>query len=642
MKQIALDVMTQYKYLSNLLAWNDKLLYTATIADMENNDYLQALHLLDPNTKEDKELGKPQKRIPAYQVGNEILLVEKTDSEFIETKFVKLKEDGTTEEAFTLPLAVDDIREANAQYYVVQATIHKDCPDYHTLSEQAKKAYHEAVKKENDYLILDEYPFFYNGAGFINGTRTNLFLVDKETLAITRIGNVTLTVESLEVDGDTIYFLGNDYASMKTMFASIYAYDMKTGTCEEVYHNEKAYISRIVVAQHTLYAMAAFDTCISGQNFYEVKDNDLKEVCKSEWMFYNSVGSDCRYGKTHGMVKHNDGVYLITTDQERSIVVKFDGQTLEMITDGEGSCDDMAFVEEELYVIGMKDMKLQEVYKAPSFEQLTTINEDVLKDTYVAKPERFTCFNEDEIVGWALKPFNFDETKTYPMILDIHGGPKTAYGEVFYHEMQVWASMGYFVIFCNPHCSDGKGDAFANYIKHYGATDYYDIMAFVDKALERYPQIDKERLAVTGGSYGGYMTNWIVTHTDRFKAAASQRSISNRVADFYYSDYSYDTTYENGIPLDEKAIDLFWQRSPLKYVENAVTPTLFIQSTEDYRCPFPEALQLFSALKWKGVDTKICGFKGENHELSRSGKPLHRLRRLQEITDWLVKYTKAE
>ena len=136
------------------------------------------------------------------------------------------------------------------------------------------------------------------------------------------------------------------------------------------------------------------------------------------------------------------------------------------------------------------------------------------------------------------------------------------------------------------------------------------------------------------------MTNWIITHTDRFKAAASQRSISNRVADFYYSDYSYDTTYENGIPLDEKAIELFWERSPLKYVENAVTPTLFIQSTEDYRCPFPEAVQLFSALKWKGVETKICGFKGENHELSRSGKPLHRLRRLQEITDWLTKYTK--
>ena len=196
------------------------------------------------------------------------------------------------------------------------------------------------------------------------------------------------------------------------------------------------------------------------------------------------------------------------------------------------------------------------------------------------------------------------------------------------------------MIFCNPHCSDGRGDEFADYLKHYGATDYDDLMMFVDRAIEVYPQIDKDRLCVTGGSYGGYMTNWIITHTDRFKAAVSQRSISNRVADFYYSDYSYDATYENGIDLNAEAIELFWDRSPLKYVENAVTPTLFIQSTEDYRCPFPEAIQLFSALKWKGVETRICGFIGENHELSRSGKPEHRLRRLEEITNWMEIHVK--
>ena len=447
-----------------------------------------------------------------------------------------------------------------------------------------------------------------------------------------------MDVECVEIQEGKVYLLANDYESMKTMFASIYCYDPENDTLSELYHNEKAYLRRIVFAKGRLFAMGAFDTCISGHSFYEVKEGELVLALKSEWMFYNSIGSDCRYGKTHGVIEKDGKVYLITVDKERSIVVCFDGETLENVTDGEGSVDDMAFVGDTLYVTAMKDMKLQELYEAPSFRQVTSVNEKVLESRYVAKPERFTCFNEDEITGWALKPIDFDPTKKYPMILDIHGGPKTAYGEVFYHEMQVWASRGYFVVFCNPHCSDGKGDDFANYIRHYGSTDYYDIMAFVDKALELYP-IDPERLAVTGGSYGGYMTNWIITHTDRFKAAASQRSISNRVSDFYYSDYSYDTTYENGIPLDSKAIELFWDRSPLKYVENAVTPTLFIQSTEDYRCPFPEALQLFSALKWKGVETRICGFKGENHELSRSGKPLHRIRRLKEITDWLISHT---
>ena len=146
---------------------------------------------------------------------------------------------------------------------------------------------------------------------------------------------------------------------------------------------------------------------------------------------------------------------------------------------------------------------------------------------------------------------------------------------------------------------------------------------------------------MTGGSYGGYMTNWIITHTDRFKCAASQRSISNRYADFFYSDYAFDTTYENGIPLDDEAMKLFWDRSPIKFLDKAKTPTLFIHSTEDYRCPFPEALQLYTALKINGVETRICLFKGENHELSRSGKPTHRIRRLKEITSWMDRYLKA-
>ena len=328
-------------------------------------------------------------------------------------------------------------------------------------------------------------------------------------------------------------------------------------------------------------------------------------------------------------------------DNERSIVASYDGKAFAPVTDFEGSVDDLTFADGRLFVLALKDMKLQELYEVgEEVRQLTFLNEEVLKDRYVAKPERFTVFNQDEIVGWALKPYDFDGTKKYPCILDIHGGPKTAYGEVFYHEMQLWASEGYFVIFCNPHCSDGRGNAFADYVDHYGATDFFDIMKFVDKALELYPQIDPERVGVTGGSYGGYMTNWIITQTDRFKCAASQRSISNRHADFFYSDYAFDCTYENGIPLDEKALKLFWDRSPIKFWDKAKTPTLFIHSTEDYRCPFPEALQLFTALKINGVETRLCGFKGENHELSRSGKPAHRIRRLKEITGWMDKFLK--
>ena len=633
---IQIELMKDYRYLSNLYAAKGDLYYTETMADMENNDYMQKLHRLNVSDKTDTVVYGPEKRVGSFALNDEAVIKKNSEGELIETVYAYLK-DGNTEDFLCVPFAGGELKDFG-DYYLLEGETDRRCPEYYRSSEQEKKTFHENLKKEEDYLVLNEYPFFYNGVGFINGKRNSLFLINKETKEIKRITPETMDVEGVEIKDGKIYMLTNDYKSMKKMFASVYCYDPISDKLETLYKNEKAFIRRILFADDRLFAMGSFDTCISGHSFYEVKDNDLKLVYKSEWMYYNTIGSDCRYGKTHGMVSKDKDVYLITVDNERSIVVRFDGKEVTPVSDGEGSVDDLVFIDDQLYAIAMKDMKLQEVYKVPYFEQLTYVNEEVLKDKYVAKPERFTCFNVDEIVGWALKPIDYDPNKKYPMVLDIHGGPKTAYGEVFYHEMQVWASRGYFVIFCNPHCSDGKGDEFANYIKHYGATDYYDIMAFVDKALELYP-IDPERLTVTGGSYGGYMTNWIITHTDRFKAAASQRSISNRVADFYYSDYSYDTTYENGIPLDEKAIELFWDRSPLKYVSNAVTPILFIQSTEDFRCPFPEALQLFSALKWKGVETRICGFKGENHELSRSGKPLHRIRRLEEITDWLISHT---
>ena len=637
MRPIELELMKEYRYLSNLYSAKGDLYFTETIADLPNNDYLQRLHRLDPGTGEDTIVCGPEKRISSFPLNDEIILKRSGDKETIETIYSVLK-DGEEKEIFRVPLISGELKDLNEKYYLTEGETDRRCPDYYRLKEEERKAFREACKEEEDYLILDEYPFNYNGVGFINGKRNSLFLIDKKNFETCRITPETMDVEYVQVFDGKIYLLANDYESMKKMFASIYCYDAEKKELQVLYHNETAFLRRIHIVHGRLYAEGAFDTCISSHQFYEVRNNELVLTCESEWMFYNTIGSDCRYGKTHGAIEKDGNVYLITVDEERSIVVRFDGKKLTCISDGEGSVDDMAFIDDTLYAIAMKDMKLEEVYEVPSFRQLTCLNEEVLKDRYVARPERFTCFNEDEIVGWALKPIDYDPEKKYPMILDIHGGPKTAYGEVFYHEMQVWASKGYFVIFCNPHCSDGKGNDFANYLKHYGATDYDDLMTFVDKALELYP-IDPNRLAVTGGSYGGYMTNWIITHTDRFQAAASQRSISNRVADFYYSDYSYDTTYENGIPLDSKAIDLFWDRSPLKYVENAVTPTLFIQSTEDYRCPFPEALQLFSALKWKGVEARICGFKGENHELSRSGKPLHRIRRLTEITDWLIGHT---
>ncbi|MBR5265808.1 MAG: S9 family peptidase, partial [Clostridia bacterium] len=244
------------------------------------------------------------------------------------------------------------------------------------------------------------------------------------------------------------------------------------------------------------------------------------------------------------------------------------------------------------------------------------------------------------INGFVLKPKDYDPTKKYPAVLEIHGGPHTSFGHVFFHEMQVMASDGCFVMYCDPRGGTGRGRDFYEIGGKWGDIDYKDLMEFVDEVLKVYPAIDEKKLGVTGGSYGGFMTNWIIGNTDRFAAAVSQRSIAewghfNLVGDI------------PGTGMREIQSDIWddfekvYSQSPLKHVHKAKTPTMFIHSFEDYRCTQPEAEQMYRALLNNKVDTRICFFKGENHELSRSGKPKHRLRRLKEITQWLYKYIKA-
>ena len=248
-----------------------------------------------------------------------------------------------------------------------------------------------------------------------------------------------------------------------------------------------------------------------------------------------------------------------------------------------------------------------------------------------------------DIDGWVILPKDYDPSKKYPAILDMHGGPRVAFGNTMFHEMQVFANNGYFVMLCNPRGGDGRGDEFADLREKYGTIDFQDFMEFVDHVCEQYPAIDTARIGVTGGSYGGWMTNWIIGHTDRFAAAVSQRSFSNWLSDFGCSEigFSFDVN-ENGGKTPWTAPKELWERSPVAYADRVKTPTMFIHSLKDYNCPLSEGMQMFAAIKYHGVPSKAVLFEGENHELSRSGKPLHRMRRLKEMNDWFDLYLKGE
>ena len=234
----------------------------------------------------------------------------------------------------------------------------------------------------------------------------------------------------------------------------------------------------------------------------------------------SSVGSDAKLYGGRGWKIVNGEIWTLLTWDNHSELTVFDRQgQRRALTTAEGSVDFFDVQNGRIVLSAMRKMRLQELYelKDGAEIQLTHVNDAVLAESYVAQPEKISFTNDGvRIDGWVLKPIDFDPAKTYPAVLDIHGGPKAAYGEVFMHEMQYWASQGYFVFFCNPRGSDGRGNAFMDLRGKYGTVDYSDIMTFTDLVLKTYPMINERRVAVTGGSYGGFMTNWIIGHTDRF------------------------------------------------------------------------------------------------------------------------------
>jgi dipeptidyl aminopeptidase/acylaminoacyl peptidase len=275
-----------------------------------------------------------------------------------------------------------------------------------------------------------------------------------------------------------------------------------------------------------------------------------------------------------------------------------------------------------------------------SERKLTSLNEALWKQLQFANVERFTYKSADDwdVAGFLVKPIGWQEGKKYPLILSVHGGPAGQYGVDWYHEFQVYAAKGYAVLFTNPRGSTGYGQKFERGIAgEWGGKDYQDVMNGVDAGLKKYPWLDAEHMGVTGGSYGGFMTNWIVGHTDRFKAAVTLRSVVNFISDEGTRDGAYGHTPDFGGDLFEK-FDLFWDRSPLKYAKNVKTPTLILHSDNDFRVPLEQGEQWFRALKHFGVTTEIVMFPRENHNLTRTGEPRHLVESLNWQLYWFDRF----
>jgi dipeptidyl aminopeptidase/acylaminoacyl peptidase len=274
--------------------------------------------------------------------------------------------------------------------------------------------------------------------------------------------------------------------------------------------------------------------------------------------------------------------------------------------------------------------------------RLTEINRHILQGKELGTIDEVWMKgpNGNDLHGWILKPPGFNPKKKYPSILEIHGGPQIQYGNLFMHEFCYLAANGYVVFFSNPRGGQGYGESHCKAIwGRWGVADYADLMAWTDY-VARKPYVDRNRMGVTGGSYGGFMTNWIIGHTRRFKAAVTQRSITNMISKYGSGDYNWVLQYRfrNKAPWED--VRNYWKQSPARYFGKVKTPTLVIHSEQDLRCPIEQGEQIFVALKRLGVDTEMVRFPDEPHGLSRTGRTDRRIDRLRSLLGWFDRYLK--
>ncbi len=660
MKNLQINTFLEYKFLSNLdfNSKGDTLAFTMTEPNLEKNNYNNSIWTYNLNTKKYRKITQMNKEKNSIWLNDDIILFASDRNETLQEK-IKVGETwtsfyaidvinaGEAYEYMKIPMQVTAIKKIDEHNFILTANFDNNSLNINNLKAEEREKAIKTFEENKDYEVLDEIPFWSNGQGFINKKRNRLYHFNSLTGELNPITDEFTNVELFNLKDNKIIFIGERHTDKLEITNYLATYDLNKKEFKFIFEDEKYNFSyanfiedKIILAMSD---MKNFGINENHQIYTFDEKEGLKLLYNNDTWLANTVGSDCRFGGGKNFKVIKDKFYFVSTLNDSSYlnILDLSGKH-EILNTDDGSVDCFDIANNQIFYIGLRDHKLQEIYKLQNkvSEKISNFNDQIFENYKISIPEKFIFeTNGDKTEGFVIKPVDFEEGKSYPAILDIHGGPKTVYGSVFYHEMQVWANMGYFVFFTNPHGSDGKGNIFADIRGKYGTIDYVDLMNFTDFVLDKY-EIDKDRIGVTGGSYGGFMTNWIIGHTDRFKCAASQRSISNWISKFGTTDIGYYFNADQNQSTPWLNYEKLWWHSPLKYADKVKTPTLFIHSEEDYRCWLAEGIQMFTALKYHGVEARLCMFRGENHELSRSGKPKHRIRRLEEITNWFEKYLK--
>ena len=664
MSRLHIEDLSQYWFLAEtkLSPSAKTAAFLSRKANLEKNGYDLYLNVCDTRSGEVTQLLQSE-QIPCFcWEDEETLLVAllRTEEERrtvaegeLLTAFYRVDiTTGACRHAFSVPTNAHLVQKLPTGCYLLESWFNAYRPDVEHAEGAERARLLEKARDDLRYEILDEIPFWWDETEFTNKRRNRLYLYDPANGALRPVTEPLFdTIDrAVSADGRKVVAAGQWFDSKRLIEDGIYLYDLETGektTLVEagrlrIYHlalvGGRVLFAGTEMKRHGMYENPKFyQVGLEGGPYQLFRDYDRSIA--------DMVVTDCKFGGGTLYMGVGDALYFLSTERYSTVLRRLNADgTIEDLVAENGAVNFFDVAGGHIVYAAMRGLRLQELFlydlRDGSERQLTRLNEPFLADKTLSSYEHFTFENVDgvELDGWVLKPVGYEEGRRYPGILDIHGGPPGAYGEVMLHEMQCWANEGFFVFFSNPRGGEGRGNVFMDIRGKWGEVDYNDLMEFTDQVLARYPMIDPERIGVTGGSYGGFMTNWIIGHTKRFRAAASQRSVANMISMVGHSGSGYTYTLDQVNADFWDGVGLSWYHSPLKYARNAVTPTLFIHSDRDRDCFLSEGLQMFTALKMVGCEARMCIFKDECHSLSRTGRPLQRIRRLREITEWFHKY----
>ena len=508
-------------------------------------------------------------------------------------------------------------------------------------------------EKKSDLIVIRKLNHKLNGVGYFPDTRLHLYTVDINGVELNQLtkGEFDVVYADWSPDGKEIAFVANmaedaDYSSLK----DIWSISSEGGNPKRLVRGKVDIMSLSWSpdGKHIAFTCRSSEKKYTYTNLWIVspEDGETKNLTESfdrEIMrmiapIWTPNSKAVYFASDDGGCRHIYGVTLDTSEVERVTEGMMMIQGLSLNEDG----SKIAFVATEA-------TRLPEVwiYEGGEAERITKFSDGLLRGMELIEPQEFKFMASDgvEVEGWVMRPVGLKEGERYPTILNIHGGPWGDYGYSFDLRFQVLAANGYAVVFINHRASPGYGEAFADITGHWGEREYEDLMEAMDFVVERYPFVDGDRLGVTGCSGGGYLTNWIVTHTTRFKAAVAVASISN-----WYSMYGCsDLGPCHILPLHEigrgkdpwNAEEAYFEKSPIRYVENVETPLLIIHGENDLRCPMEQAEQLFIALKKLRKEVEFIRLPGEPHaRITGFKKPSHTTEAFRHTLRWFNKYLK--